>query len=77
MKILRQTHVEVVAELAVHYEETILNSGTKDQTSNSFVTIGNGSSGDFRLPLDTKEDYETFIKLHEAIEIIAQQIRGW
>ena len=77
MDIVRKTEVTIRDGLLVLELEQINNEGSNTRSSHHFVQIGDGSSEDFRLALNTKEEQETFFALYDALEVIVQKLRGW
>lgn len=77
MDIIRRTEVQIKDGLLVIELEQINNENTAKRSSHHFVQIGDGSSEDFKLSLNTKDEQEAFFDLHAALEVIVQKLRGW
>lgn len=55
MDIVRKTEIQIAQGLRVEEQEAINNEGQSNRTSHHFVQIGDGSSDDFRIGLNTNE----------------------
>lgn len=60
---------------------TVVGDGTKDSAREKVVTImdrrGTVLRNNLTIPMNTKEDYEWFLELHELLEQVVVKLRGW
>lgn len=77
MDIISKTEITIAPGLIVQELAQINNAHEKDENGHHFVQIGDGSSEDFRLPLNNSEQFQTFYDFYDALGKIVEKLRGW